>query len=763
MLVSDLEVLYSGTEVNARLSCLPDDPAIPTMPQEFLLQGGAVARNSVNYQDTMSMLWKMMHKEKDEEDVCPSENWNEISRILTIELDMIASSHLNMIPKPRTIVLDTLLKAIAADEKKTSEDRPTPSPKPAARPADDTKRVPQTRLSEKPAKVVVEKPSCSKSVTCCPHKENDEESDCDTDDEDRSDEEDDNSDSSKRKCHCECDCFYCSLFDSEHIHDKSKAEEARERLSQKFKDKEESKKEPHKKGDTQVPNKINVKSVDNIVAFVESGDKAAAKKKRRKSKQQSKDVAYEEKVEQISDLNEKLSEINGKVKQQENKINQLHQSGGRNKAQKISLAQNSLKEIKTVKMQLEKDAHKLFGAMKELKPGVDLIEECAGKLAVMKILVPPPKPVVVPTSDKGSTESEESDEEESDENDSVEDESVDDDSAEDEAAEDESADESEEVEEVEEVKEQPVKVSAPMNGHKQKAAPIAKPTVSPKTKYYAKPSYQAPVNKSWDATKNGPKLNYMDMQLASNSNNLNNFSHSPTKGVYNSPVRQPSPHNNFADVQHTKTFFSNNAPKPSNQFNNPNRFAQAKPAFNSYRHDRPQQFDQFIRNYQFGPPPNLSMPPPLMTIPPPPIFTKFPPPPIFNSQPMKPSAQDVENFFTFTQSQFQPSTAGQNVPRSQNNFQADALNQSYMPFKATVKPLEPSAAFNGQRMLFNPELSLGNSSSLNDNFKSSFATKPEPALRMGFHEIPVPSPSAPYNFYQYLESLDEGKSSTNNQ
>lgn len=149
-----------------------------------------------------------------------------------------------------------------------------------------------------------------------------------------------------------------------------------------------SKEKPKTQEKSAKPPKVEMKSVGEVKVPEED-----AKKKKTKPQQVGTKKAFEEQFKRLQEVNAELSEADGLIKQVNNKLGQLNSTNGRNKFQKLNLAKDEAKNLGKWRQNLVKDARSIFKAIKDLKPDVDLIQECGEMNAVMTLLVPPPKPV----------------------------------------------------------------------------------------------------------------------------------------------------------------------------------------------------------------------------------------------------------------------------------------------------------------------------------------------------------------------------------
>lgn len=203
-----------------------------------------------------------------------------------------------------------------------------------------------------------------------------------------------------------CGCLQCLLFQDierkhEYTDEDKKSEETRKRLQKRldymrsFKVQNDENKNPetsynaktHPKNeaDLQKPTKINLKSLENVVKYVE-GPEVKPKKQLKKVTPQQK---LDEYLAELEDLNEKLSEVNLDVKQTQNQLTQLRETNGKNKKKKMATAQERFKEFTKCQSQIEKEVKAVVSNIKGLKRGIEVEEHCKGMSAVMALLVPP--------------------------------------------------------------------------------------------------------------------------------------------------------------------------------------------------------------------------------------------------------------------------------------------------------------------------------------------------------------------------------------
>lgn len=93
----------------------------------------------------------------------------------------------------------------------------------------------------------------------------------------------------------------------------------------------------------------------------------------------------------LREMNADLVEVNLSVKQEQTKLNQLKETNGKRKKQKMETAQNNLKNLNKRQTQLEKEAKTMLNNLRGLNVDVNLAEECKDMAAIKSLLVPAPK------------------------------------------------------------------------------------------------------------------------------------------------------------------------------------------------------------------------------------------------------------------------------------------------------------------------------------------------------------------------------------
>lgn len=147
---------------------------------------------------------------------------------------------------------------------------------------------------------------------------------------------------------------------------------------------------------------INVKSLENLVEYIEGpsskavveqkkADEAAAKKQLKKAKQLELKIRrqIDLHIEQLAKLNGDLQEVVIDAKQVQNQLSQLKAGKGKNKElKKVKVAEEKLSELNSRRLRLENDAKGICSDIKILNPNVDLIRECCEMRTISGLLNP---------------------------------------------------------------------------------------------------------------------------------------------------------------------------------------------------------------------------------------------------------------------------------------------------------------------------------------------------------------------------------------
>lgn len=156
---------------------------------------------------------------------------------------------------------------------------------------------------------------------------------------------------------------------------------------------------------------INVKSVENLVEFIEGpsskavveqkkAEEAAAKKQQKKAKQLELKVRrqIDTHVESLNKINSDLQEVVIDAKQVQNQLSQLKAGKGKNKElKKVKVAEEKLAELSNLRQKLENDVKVICSTIEELNPCVDLARECCEMKTVLAMLAPPVSAHPVPS------------------------------------------------------------------------------------------------------------------------------------------------------------------------------------------------------------------------------------------------------------------------------------------------------------------------------------------------------------------------------
>lgn len=136
------------------------------------------------------------------------------------------------------------------------------------------------------------------------------------------------------------------------------------------------------------PDNIHAKPLDEILNFIQGDTKKKSQKKTKKLSSQPKLRALiDEELKNLRELNGDLLEVNINIKQTQVQLNQLQETNGKNKKQRMTTAQNNLKNLNKRHAQLEKEAKTMLSNVRGLSTEVDLEKECQEMTAV-KGLVP---------------------------------------------------------------------------------------------------------------------------------------------------------------------------------------------------------------------------------------------------------------------------------------------------------------------------------------------------------------------------------------
>lgn len=148
---------------------------------------------------------------------------------------------------------------------------------------------------------------------------------------------------------------------------------------------------------------INVKSLENLVEYIEGpsskavveqkkADEAAAKKQQKKAKQIELKIRrqIDLHIEQLAKLNGDIQEVVIDAKQVQNQLSQLKAGKGKHKElKKVKLVEEKLSELNSRRLRLENDAKGICSDIKILNPNVDIIRECCEMRTISGLLNPP--------------------------------------------------------------------------------------------------------------------------------------------------------------------------------------------------------------------------------------------------------------------------------------------------------------------------------------------------------------------------------------
>lgn len=161
--------------------------------------------------------------------------------------------------------------------------------------------------------------------------------------------------------------------------------------------------------------------IDDVVKFIEND---AERKKKNKAKSKHKNAKkeaerkYDEKIRQLTDFNNDLVECEQSIKQVQNQIKQIHTGKGRNKPEKLSLAQRRSKDLTRRKSYLVKEAKRVLDAVKDIKPAQDLTNDIVHNHPELNAIVR----MLLPQQQKEEPEPEQKEEEKDDDQEQEEDE-----------------------------------------------------------------------------------------------------------------------------------------------------------------------------------------------------------------------------------------------------------------------------------------------------------------------------------------------------
>lgn len=130
---------------------------------------------------------------------------------------------------------------------------------------------------------------------------------------------------------------------------------------------------------------IHAQPLDEIVNFIQGNNQK--KKAQKKSKSQHKPrVLIDAELNKLREINADLMEVKVNVKQTQSQLNQLRETNGKNKIQKMSTAQNNLKNLNKRQSLLEKEAKTILNNIIRMNADLDFEKEC-GQMVAIKDLV----------------------------------------------------------------------------------------------------------------------------------------------------------------------------------------------------------------------------------------------------------------------------------------------------------------------------------------------------------------------------------------
>lgn len=153
---------------------------------------------------------------------------------------------------------------------------------------------------------------------------------------------------------------------------------------------------------------INLKSLENLVEYIEGpssravveqkkADEVALKKQQKKQRQLDQKVRrqIDTNIESLGKINAELQEVVIDAKQVSNQLSQL--KAGKVKVKKVETTEEKLLELTNRRLKLENDAKTIGREIKELNMNVDLSRECGEMKTVLSVLgiTPAPKVKVV--------------------------------------------------------------------------------------------------------------------------------------------------------------------------------------------------------------------------------------------------------------------------------------------------------------------------------------------------------------------------------
>lgn len=111
-------------------------------------------------------------------------------------------------------------------------------------------------------------------------------------------------------------------------------------------------------------------------------DKKTHQKKSKKMQQALRD----EFVKKLKESNEDIIEITRNIRQTQSQLTQLEETNGKNKKQKVTSAQNNLRNLRKRQAEVEKDVKRVLGKLRGLGDEVNLEEICKEMPKVIEII-----------------------------------------------------------------------------------------------------------------------------------------------------------------------------------------------------------------------------------------------------------------------------------------------------------------------------------------------------------------------------------------
>lgn len=157
---------------------------------------------------------------------------------------------------------------------------------------------------------------------------------------------------------------------------------------------------------------INLKSLDNLLEYIEGpsskavieqrkAEEVAAKKQQKKVKQQQQKIRrqIDQKLDALKDLNGELQTIIVELKQIQNQLGQLKAGKGKNKElKKVKVAEERLMELNDKLLEKEDDVRMELDSIKDLNPNIDLAQECGELKHVLQLMGMVQQPIAKVTS-----------------------------------------------------------------------------------------------------------------------------------------------------------------------------------------------------------------------------------------------------------------------------------------------------------------------------------------------------------------------------